>query len=146
MFRCRVFRRGGVEEGGCLRRERALLNICSEQKLKWRCTEASGTEFASGEEAFMRSVHDGLYAAFWSRADLEHPGCPEAGSFAVWQHVVQRNSPHQFKPTAHRLHWVIPVGKSSKLGQALHWKTTEFGLWWSDVTDHLFTWYVVATA
>lgn len=44
-------------------RERALLNIYGEQKLKRRCTEASGTEFASGGEEFVRSDCDGLYAA-----------------------------------------------------------------------------------
>lgn len=150
--------------GGGLRREQALLKIYSEQKLKWRCTEASGTEFASGEEAFVRSGWDGLYAAtvfnacsgfflpqaclraFWSRADLEHPGCPEAGSFVVWQHIVQRNSPHRFKPTTHQLRWVSPVGKSSELCQALRCKPVKFGLRWSDVTDHLFMQYVVGTS
>ena len=109
-----VLRRG-------LWRKQTLLNIYSEEKLKWRCTEALGTDFASGEEErlgwfmclqwiFLPPV---CLHAFRSCADLEHSGCPEAGSFVVWQRAVQRNSTHHFKPTTHQLRWVIPVGKKS---------------------------------
>lgn len=150
--------------GGGLRREQALLKIYSEQKLKWRCTEASGTEFASGEEAFTRSGWDGLYAAtdfnacsgFFSSSNLPAcflKPCRPWASRMPWGRELHgltaycaRTSPHRFKPTTHQLRWVIPVGKSSELCQALRCEPVKFGLRWSDVTDHLFMQYVVDTS